>query len=61
LIYWFASPAHPTVEAALLCVAPAVLIAAVVESLPIRLNDNVFVGVAAAATLIATQGLVVGW
>jgi len=61
LTYWFASPAHPTVEAALLCVAPAVFIAAFVESLPIHLNDNVFVGIAAAATLIATQGLVVGW
>jgi phytol kinase len=60
-IYWFGSTVHPTVAAALLCVGPAVLMAALVESLPFRLNDNVFVGISAAATLIAMQGLVVGW
>jgi len=60
-IYWFASTQHATVEAALFCVAPAVLMAAIVESLPIRFNDNVFVGISAAVTVIAMQGLIVGW
>jgi phytol kinase len=60
-IYWFASASHPTVAVALLCVAPAVLIAAIVESLPIRVNDNIFVGVSSAVMMIAMQGFIVGW
>ncbi len=61
LIYWCAATPHPTFEIAALCVAPAVLASAAVETIPMRCNDNVFVGVSAAATLIAMHGLFVGW
>src|SRR5262249_14998283 len=57
-IYWFAATVHPTVAATLLCVGPAVLVAAIMESLPFRLNDNFFVGLSAAVTVIAMQGLI---
>jgi len=42
-------------------VVPTVLGSAFVESLPHRLNDNVFVSCSAAAIVIAMHGLMVGW
>ena len=46
---------------ALIVGASATVIAALAESLPSRINDNVRVGVAAALTLATVQWLVVGW
>ena len=46
---------------ALLCVTFPVLIAAVVESIPSRINDNVRVGVVSVATLAVSHGVIVGW
>lgn len=59
--YW--GTARPSVSAttALLCCAPAVLITAVAESLPWKINDNIVVGIAAAAGIVAFHGMVVGW
>jgi dolichol kinase len=61
LIYWAGSVPHPSLLDSVLCAGTSVLVAALVESLPIRINDNAFVGTAAAVTLIAMHGLVVGW
>lgn len=61
LIYWADSIPHPSLVQAGLCAGVSVLVAALVESLPIRLNDNAFVGTSAAVTLIIMHGLVMGW
>jgi dolichol kinase len=60
-IYWAGSIPHPSLVQAGLCAGVSVLVAALVESLPIRLNDNAFVGTSAAVTLIIMHGLVMGW
>ena len=60
-IYWCGSVPHPSLGLAALCVAPAVLAAAAVETLPTRCNDNAFVGMSAAAMVILMHGLVIGW
>jgi phytol kinase len=46
---------------ALACGIPAALAGAIVESLPLRINDNIRVGVAAAVTVAVAHGIVVGW
>jgi dolichol kinase len=60
-IYWTAAVPHISLEVAVLCVAPTVLMAAAIETLPTHFNDNLFVGVSAAVTVIVMQGLIVGW
>ena len=60
-IYWCGSVPHPSLLLAALCIAPAVIAAAAVETLPTRCNDNAFVGVSAAAVVILMHGLVIGW
>ena len=60
-IYWHGSEPHAPHEVALLCVGPSVLVSALVESLPFRGNDNLYVGCSLAATMIAAHGLFVGW
>ncbi|MBI3862583.1 MAG: hypothetical protein HY290_11890 [Planctomycetia bacterium] len=59
-VYW--AEARPAVPywVALACVGPASLTAAFAESLPLRLNDNVRVGVTASMTILVTQWLFVG-
>jgi dolichol kinase len=59
--YWLGSTPHVSSELALLCVGPAVLGSAVVESLPLRGNDNLWVGPSVAAILVVTQAIFVGW
>jgi dolichol kinase len=59
LVYW--AEARPGVALACACVAPAVLTAALAESLPGRFNDNIRVGVTAGLTLLVTHGTFVGW
>jgi len=61
LVYW--GEAHPGVSllVALACVVPAALTAALAESLPTRINDNIRVGLAAALTILTTHGMFVGW
>ena len=61
LTYWTGSIPHPSLMQAGLCAGVSVLVAAIVESLPLRFNDNAFVGTSAAVTLIVMHGLVVGW
>jgi dolichol kinase len=69
LIYWcqahdvYAVSNFPrvNVEQALLGAFAAAVAAALVESLPMRTNDNLRVGVTAAAVIVLFQWLVVGW
>ena len=61
LIYWRGAIPPVNVAAVAVCVVPTVLGSAFVESLPHRLNDNVFVSCSAAAIVIAMHGLMVGW
>lgn len=61
LIYWAASMPRVSFETAFLVVTPAVVAAGVVESIIWSFNDNLAVGVCAAATLIATHAMLVGW
>lgn len=59
--YWGeAQPSVPLLTAAACCV-PAVIVAGVAETLPLRLDDNVRVGAAALGTLALMQTLVPGW
>jgi dolichol kinase len=60
-IYWGIALPRVSFETAAMCVIPTVIVAAVVETVPARLNDNVFVGASAAAMIIAMHGLIVGW
>lgn len=50
-----------SVMRALACVAPAAFVAALAESLPWRINDNIRVGVAAAMTIVPLHAMFVGW
>lgn len=61
IIYW--GEANPRVPFAtgLIISASAALVAAAAESFASRINDNIRVGLAAAATLATMQGLLVGW
>ena len=69
LIYWGETAMNPEslnipptpFGVALLCGGTATLVAAFVESIPSRINDNIRVGVAAAVTAAAAHGLLVGW
>jgi dolichol kinase len=61
LIWWSASIPHVPPAIAVICAAPAVLASAFVESLPIRLNDNIFVGACAAVGVVFMHGAVMGW
>src|SRR5438445_447469 len=47
LVYWAEARPGVALSLACACVAPAVLMAALAESLPVRINDNIRVGVIA--------------
>lgn len=55
VVYWAEARPGVSLLAALACVAPACLTAAIAETLPMRLNDNIRVGVTAALTIIIVQ------
>jgi dolichol kinase len=68
LVYWGETALNPeanepiaTVTAALFCGGLAALLAGLIESIPSRINDNIRVGVVAAATLAITHDVVIGW
>ncbi|WP_437204746.1 hypothetical protein [Planctomicrobium sp. SH664] len=60
LVYVLSAPSVP-VATALLCVMPAVTLCAVVETLPLPVNDNISVSCTAALAMIGMQTLAVGW
>lgn len=60
-IYWAEANPHVPLTTALLVVAPVVMICGLVETLPLKLNDNLTVGFTAAALLLVQQTLIVGW
>jgi dolichol kinase len=47
-------------DQALACVAPAAMLAALAESIPSRINDNIRVGLAGAVTILITHAMFVG-
>ena len=68
VVYWGetnmnreALPPKATIFSALVCGGSATVIAAIAESLPSRINDNIRVGVAAAVTVATAHAVVVGW
>ena len=52
-------PKAPILVAAV-CATSAALVAALAESLPVRVNDNIRVGTAAAVTVVCVHGLLIG-
>lgn len=60
LVYWAEARPGVALSVACACVAPAVLMAALAESLPLRINDNIRVGVTAGLTIIVTHAMFVG-
>lgn len=59
--YWGeAKPGVPFLVA-LACVAPAVIVGALAESIRSPINDNIRVGVASGLTIVATHAMFVGW
>ena len=60
LAYWAESQPRASWSIALTCGFAAAVVAAVAESLPSRVNDNVRVGIASAVTAVATHAMVVG-
>ena len=61
LVYWAEARPGVALSLACACVAPAVLTAALAESLPMRINDNIRVGVTAGLTILLTHGMFIGW
>jgi dolichol kinase len=61
LVYWGEARPGVSLPVALACVVPAAVAAALAESLPTRLNDNIRVGLAAGLTILTTHGMFVGW
>lgn len=61
IVYWAEARPGVSFSVALCCVAPAVAAAAVAESLPLRLNDNIRVGVSAGLTILLTHAMFVGY
>lgn len=60
LTFWaIAQPTVP-VAAALVCGTTAAVVGAIAESLPVRVNDNLRVGIAAAVSVVAAQAAVLG-
>ena len=60
LAYWAESQPRASWSIALTCGFAAAVVAAVAESLPSRVNDNVRVGIASAVTAVAAHAMVVG-
>ena len=60
LAYWAESQPQASWSASLLCGFSAAMIAAVAESLPSRINDNIRVGIASAVTAVTVHAVVVG-
>ncbi len=60
LAYWAESQPRASWSIALTCGFAAAVVAAVAESLPSRVNDNVRVGIASAVTAVTTHAMVVG-
>lgn len=61
LVYWAEARPGVAFPVALACVAPAALVAALAESFPSRINDNIRVGVTAGVSILISHGIVVGW
>ena len=61
LVYWAEARPGVALSLACACVAPAVLVAALAESLPVRINDNIRVGLTAGLTIVVTHAMFVGW
>jgi len=61
LAYWCEARPGVSPLLALACVMPAVLAAALAESLPLRMNDNIRVGVTGSLAILMTQSVFVGW
>jgi dolichol kinase len=61
LYYWMESNPRVSIGIACACVVPAGLVAAIVESLPVRLNDNIRVGASAGLTILLTHAMFVGY
>lgn len=60
LAYWAESQPQASWPIALTCGFAAAIVAAVAESLPSRVNDNVRVGIASAVTAVTAHAIVVG-
>lgn len=60
LAYWAESQPRAGWPIALTCGFAAAIVAAIAESLPSRVNDNVRVGIASAVTAVTTHAMVVG-
>lgn len=61
LIYWSEAIPRVPFAIAVYCIAPAVILSAVAESLRSRINDNVRVGIVAMVSLLVTKTMFVGW
>ena len=61
LVYWAEARPAVALSLACACVAPGVLTAAIAETLPLRINDNIRVGLTAGLTILSTHAMFVGW
>lgn len=61
VIYWGEARPQYGWAVAAACGVSATLVAALAESLPMRLNDNIRVSLTAAATVVATHVYLLGW
>jgi len=60
-VYWMAASQPLEPAQVLLCVVPVVLCCSLLETLPLRVNDNITVGCVSSLLLITLRTLITGW
>ena len=60
LAFWLQTRPSISLGIAMACILPAVVLAAIAESLPSRINDNIRIGIVSAVTIIIMHGLLIG-
>ncbi|MBI3865105.1 MAG: hypothetical protein HY290_24795 [Planctomycetia bacterium] len=58
--FWLQTRPAISPAAAFTCVAPAVVLSAIAESLPVKINDNIRVGIVAAVAIIVLHSVTIG-
>lgn len=60
LAFWLQTRPSISLGIAMACILPAVVLAAIAESLPSRINDNIRIGIVSAVTIVVLDHLLIG-
>jgi phytol kinase len=59
LVFWLQTRPSISLGIAIACILPAVILAAIAESLPSRINDNIRIGIVSSVTIIVMHHLLI--